>query len=54
MKITTLCIENFRGIARLDPDGDGLTLPIGENNTGKTRGLDAPWARSPGHRPAPG
>ena len=54
MRVTTFHLENFRGIRRLDPDGDGLTLRFGQNNTGKTRVLDDPWARSPGHRPAPG
>ena len=54
MRVTTFHMENIRGIGRLDPDGNGLTLPIGENNTGKTGVLDDPWARSPGHRPAPG
>ena len=54
MRVTTLRIEHFRGIRRLDPDGDGLTLPTGENGPGRMGGLDDPWARSPGCRPAPG
>ena len=54
MRVATLRIERFCGIRRLDPDGDSLTLPIGENNTGRTKVLDDPWARSPGRRPAPG
>lgn len=41
MRITTLHIENFRGIKRLDLDLDELTVLIGENNTGKTAVLDA-------------
>ena len=41
MKITTLRIENFRGIKRLDLDLDELTVLIGENNSGKTAVLDA-------------
>ena len=34
MRVTTLRIENFRGIKRLDLDLDELTVLIGENNTG--------------------
>ena len=41
MKITTLHIENFRGIRRLDLDLDEMTVLIGENNSGKTAVLDA-------------
>ena len=41
MKITTLHIENFRGIRRLDLDLDEVTVLIGENNSGKTAVLDA-------------
>ena len=41
MRVTILPIENFRGIRRLDPDGDDLTLPIGEN---KTEVIHTPWA----------
>ena len=41
MRVTTLRIENFRGIKRLDLDLDELTVLIGENNTGKTAVLDA-------------
>ena len=41
MRVTTLHIENFRGIKRLDLDLDELTVLIGENNTGKTAVLDA-------------
>ena len=54
MRVATLRIERFRGIRRLDPDGDDLTLPFGQNNTGGTGVLDDPWARSRGRRPAPG
>ena len=38
MRVTTLRIENFRGIKRLDLDLDldKLMVLIGENNTGKT------------------
>ena len=41
MKITTLHIENFRGIRRLDLDLDEMTVLVGENNSGKTEVLDA-------------
>lgn len=41
MRVTTLRIENFRGIKRLDLDLEELTVLIGENNTGKTAVLDA-------------
>ena len=41
MRATTLRIENFRGIKRLDLDLDEITVLIGENNTGKTAVLDA-------------
>ena len=41
MRITTLLIENFRGIRRLDLDLDEITVLIGENNSGKTAVLDA-------------
>ena len=41
MKIMALHMENFRGIRRLDPDGDDFTLPIGEN---KTEEIPTPWA----------
>jgi len=41
MRATTLRIENFRGIKRLDLDLDELTILSGENNTGKTAVLDA-------------
>ena len=54
MKVATLRIEHFRSIRRLDPDGDDLTLPFGQNHTGRTGVLDDPWARSPGRRPALG
>ena len=54
MTVATLRIEHFRGIRRLDPDGDGLTLRFGRNNSGRTGVLDDPGARSPGRRPAPG
>ena len=54
MRAATLRIEHFRGTRRLDPDGDDLTLPIGQNNTGRTEVFDDPWVRSPGRRPAPG
>ena len=54
MRVATLRIEHFRSIRRFDPGGDDLTLPFGQNNTGRIGVLDHPWARSPGHRPAPG
>ena len=54
MKVTIFHIESFRGIKRLDLDQDEITVPVGENNTGKTGVLDDPCARPPGHRPAPG
>ena len=41
MKIMALHMENFRGIRRLDPDGDDFTLPIGKN---KTEEIHTPWA----------
>ena len=41
MRVTTLHIENFRGIRRLDLDLDEITVLIGENNSGKTAVLDA-------------
>lgn len=41
MKITTIHIENFRGIRRLDLDLDEMTVLVGENNSGKTAVLDA-------------
>ena len=41
MKITSLHIENFRGIRRLDLDLDEMTVLVGENNSGKTAVLDA-------------
>ena len=53
MRVTTLRIENFRGIKRLDLDLDELTVLIGENNTGNIAALDAPWALSSA-RPTPG
>lgn len=41
MKISTIRIENFRGIRRLDLELDDVTVLIGENNSGKTSVLDA-------------
>lgn len=41
MKVTTLHIENFRGIKSLNIDLDEITVLIGENNSGKTAVLDA-------------
>ena len=41
MRVTTLRIENFRGIKRLDLDE--LTVLIGKNNSGKIAAFDAPW-----------
>jgi len=41
MKLTTLSIENFRGIKGLTIDFDDITVLIGENNSGKTAILDA-------------
>ena len=53
MRVATLRIKHFRSIGRLDPGGDDLTLPIGENSPGRTGVLDDPEERSPGCRPAP-
>lgn len=53
MRVTTLRIENFCGIKRLDLDLDELTVLIGENNIGKIPALDAPWVLSSAH-PTPG
>jgi putative ATP-dependent endonuclease of OLD family len=39
--LKTLCIENFRGITKLDLELDRTTVLIGENNTGKTSILEA-------------
>ncbi len=41
MRISTLLIENFRGIRHLELDLDETTVLIGENNSGKTSVLDA-------------
>ena len=41
MKVTSLRIENFRGIKLLTLDFDEVIILIGENNTGKTAVLDA-------------
>lgn len=41
MKISTIRIENFRGIRRLNLELDDVTVLIGENNSGKTSVLDA-------------
>jgi putative ATP-dependent endonuclease of OLD family len=41
MKIRRLQIENYRGIQQMDLELDGVTVLIGENNTGKTAVLDA-------------
>ena len=54
MKVTMLRAEHVLGIRRLDPDGDDLTRPFGENSSGRTGVFDDPQARSPGRRPAPG
>ena len=41
MNLTSVQIENFRGIKRLDLEFGNITVLIGENNTGKTSVLDA-------------
>jgi putative ATP-dependent endonuclease of OLD family len=41
MHLKTLQIENFRGITKLVLPLDGITVLIGENNTGKTSILEA-------------
>jgi len=41
MKLTEIKIENFRGIRSLHLPLDGLTVLIGENNTGKSTVLEA-------------
>lgn len=41
MNLSTLRIENFRGIKDLTIDFDPITVLIGENNSGKTAVLDA-------------
>ncbi len=41
MKLVELKIENFRGIRSLNLPLDGLTVLIGENNTGKSTVLEA-------------
>ena len=41
MKIAAICIENFRGIKKLELELDEVTVLIGENNAGKTAVLDA-------------
>lgn len=41
MKLTELCIENYRGISSLRLPLDSLTVLIGENNTGKSTVLEA-------------
>ena len=54
MRVATFRIEHFRGIRRLDFDGDDLTLRFGQNNSGRTGVPDDPRARLPRRRPAPG
>ena len=49
MRVTTLRIEKFRGIKRLDLDLDELTVLIGEDNTGKILVLDDSRVLSPGY-----
>ena len=41
MKITSIQIENFRGIKKLEIELGEITVLIGENNSGKTAVLDA-------------
>ena len=41
MKLTDIKIENFRGVRSLHLPLDGLTVLIGENNTGKSTVLEA-------------
>lgn len=41
MNLSTLRIENFRGIKDLTIDFDPITVLVGENNSGKTAVLDA-------------
>ena len=41
MKLREINIENFRGLRSLHLDLDGLTVLIGENNTGKSTVLEA-------------
>jgi putative ATP-dependent endonuclease of OLD family len=41
MRLKEIKIENFRGIRSLDMPLDGLTVLIGENNTGKSTVLEA-------------
>ncbi len=41
MNITSVQIQNFRGIKRLNLEFGNVTVLIGENNTGKTTVLDA-------------
>ncbi len=41
MKLVEITIENFRGIQSLHLPLDGLTVLIGENNTGKSTVLEA-------------
>src|SRR6059036_2012722 len=41
MILKKLCVENFRGITKLELDLDRITVLIGENNTGKTSVLEA-------------
>ena len=41
MKVTSILVENFRGLKHLKLDLDEFTVLIGENNSGKTAVLDA-------------
>ncbi|MEE4602309.1 MAG: AAA family ATPase [Desulfobacteraceae bacterium] len=41
MKLIEIKIENFRGVRSLHLPFDGLTVLIGENNTGKSTVLEA-------------
>lgn len=41
MILKTFCIENFRGITKLELELDRTTVLIGENNTGKSSVLEA-------------
>ena len=40
MRVTPLHMKTFRSIRQLDPAGDDLTLPIGEN---KAEVVHTPW-----------
>lgn len=53
MLLTTVRIEHFRGLAKVEVDLSPTTVLIGENNSGKTSFLDAlrvVLTRSPGRK----